>query len=777
MLDFKLLKLSFVAIANEINMKKVGWATTKKIYLLITGIILGLTALFAYQASKLDFNYNFEEFFPAQDEEADYFYKYRETFSTDNDFILISVENSAGIFQSNFLTELLKFQQQIEQLDLVQQCRSIATEKEFFIYQNGKTSERPYIHFQDSLLTQDSINIYENVELINALVSEDAKAAAIVIQHQSYLSKAKSDRINNQLDSIAQKFDFDKVRMSGRVIGQKFYIDTMTVELRFFLALSILLIIVVLWLSYRSLWGLFVPMIVIVFSLIWILGIMSIINEPINILLTVLPSIMFVVGMSDVIHFVSKYIELLRAGLAKREAIRTTFKEVGLATFLTSLTTAVGFFSLYLVNVKPVQKFGMATGIGVFVAFFLTFVVLPILFSFSPVPKIVHRKNKGNFWYKSLHKAFAFTLKRRKSILLGSILFFIVCVIGAFQLKQDNFLMDDLKASSRIKQNFNFLDETFGGVRPFELAIEAPVEGYNFFQLVDLREIAAVENYLKKSYGVTVKASLPYFLSLANRASHAGDTAYFTLPKSQREIKKFQRQLKMAGSGDEILKTVIDSTSFLTRISGTLPDLGNIETTKRNKALFAYLQDNFPDSKFKYKLASTAHILDKNMTYLSGSLVKGLLLATLVVALIMGLLFKDFKIVIISIIPNVLPLVLIAAVMGYFGIELKITTAIVYTIAFGIAVDDTIHYLSKFKLELNKGKSVLYALKRSYLSTGRAIVLTSIILISGFLLLVFSDFLGTVYMGLMISITLVTAVFADLFILPLLLLYFYKKKD
>lgn len=756
-------------------MKKVGSSSFKKLSFVICGCIALLTVLFTYQATKLQFNYNFEEFFPANDSEADYFYNYRQNFSTDNDFILISVENQAGIFNLNFLEKLEAFRKSIQRLDLVESTRAISNEKEFFIYKNGKTSQRPYIGWKDSLLPKDSINIYENEELINSLVSKDGKAVAIIVQHQNYLSKAKSDRINGEIDSIAQSFTFDKVRMSGRVIGQKFYIDTMTVELRFFLALSVLLIIIVLWLAFRSLWGLLLPLLVIVLSLIWILGIMSLFNEPINILLTVLPSIMFVVGMSDVIHFVSKYIELLRQGMSKNKAIRTTFNEVGLATFLTSLTTAVGFFSLFLVEVKPVQKFGMATGIGVFVAFVLTFSLLPILFYYTKTPPIVNRKAGGKNWYSLLHKSFAFTLKNRKWIALSSLLFLLICGYGASLLKQDNYLMDDLKASSEMKQNFNYLDTTFGGVRPFELAIEAPHSNFNFFEKDALQEITAVDKYLRQEYGVNIRLSLPFVLSIANRSSHAGDTSYYKVPNRQKTINSYRRQLKVSESKTHLLSRLIDSTSKMTRISGTLADLGNIETSRRNKAFFEFIDEEFPDSKFDYKLASTAHILDKNMSYLSGSLVKGLLLATLVVALIMGFLFKDLKMVVISIIPNILPLVLIAAVMGYFGIELKITTAIVYTISFGIAVDDTIHFLSKFKLELNKGRSVLYALKRSYLSTGRAIILTSIILCSGFLLLIFSDFLGTVYMGLMISITLVSAVVADLFILPLLLLYFYKK--
>ena len=756
--------------------KKVGSKAFKKLSIFIGVFVLLSTVFFIYKAKDLQFNYEFEEFFPAEDEEADYFYNYRKQFSTDNDFILISVENNKGVFDQKFLTEFKRFSQEIGALDLVDSRRDLSTEEELFIYTNGNTSQRPYIHFDYSQLKQDSINIFENKELINTLIDRNAQALAIIVQHQSYLSKEKSDRINSELNAIVDNYSFDKVRLSGRVIGQKFYIDTMEVEMKFFLAISMVLVVIFLLLAFKSIWGLILPLVVIVLSLIWTLGILSWLNEPVNILLTVLPSIMFVVGMSDVIHFVTKYVELLREGLPKFEAIKISFKEVGMATFLTSLTTAIGFFSLFMVNVKPVQKFGLATGIAVFVAFVLTFSILPILFYYTKKPKIAQKKEGGHFWKKNLHRSLLFTLKNRKTIIWTTLVFMLVATYGSFQLNQDNFLMDDIKSSSPLKQNFNYLDTAFGGVRPFELAIEAKESGFNFFQKDALTEISQVENYLRSKYGVTVKASLPFFVSLANRASRAGDTNFFKLPDSQKRLNKIRRQFKIANNETGLLDMLVDSSSRITRISGTLPDIGNVAVTKKNKDLYAYIQKEFPNSPFSYKLASTAHILDKNMSYLSGSLVKGLLLATLIVALIMGVLYKDFKIVFISILPNVIPLILIAAVMGYCGINLKITTAIIFTIAFGIAVDDTIHFMSKFKLELNKGKGKLYALKRSYLSTGRAIVLTSLILCSGFLLLVFSEFLGTVYMGLMISITLFSAVIADLYLLPLLLLYFYSPK-
>jgi hypothetical protein len=179
----------------------------------------------------------------------------------------------------------------------------------------------------------------------------------------------------------------------------------------------------------------------------------------------------------------------------------------------------------------------------------------------------------------------------------------------------------------------------------------------------------------------------------------------------------------------------------------------------------------------EFKLTGTSHLLDKNMNYLATSLIKGLLFSVLIVALIMGLVYRSWNIIIISIIPNILPLILVAGIMGYFGIALKTSTAIIFTIAFGIAVDDTIHFLGKFKTELSKGRSKIYALKRSYITTGKAMILTTLILCSGFLLLLMSSFLGTFYMGLLLSLTLFFALILDLTLLPVLLMLFYKPKN
>jgi predicted RND superfamily exporter protein len=484
---------------------------------------------------------------------------------------------------------------------------------------------------------------------------------------------------------------------------------------------------------------------------------------------------MFVVSMSDVIHLVSRYLDAIRTGMSKFEAIKLTVREVGFATFLTSLTTAIGFFTLYFVKVEPIQKFGVVIGFGVMIAFFLTITVLPLLFYIFPSPKRIFEQKESHFWLKHLRKWFVYLINNKKRVLVIYALITIVFSLGIFMIKTNNFIMDDLRASEPMKQDFNYLDNHYGGIRPFELVVELSDSNSSFWNKDVLADIDKIENYLESDYGVRIKNSLVQVVKVMNRSSHTGNPDYFALPESKSKLRTIRRIVKIAGGG-KLYNMLVDSTETVTRISGTIPDIGNLAVSAKNKKLMAFIKKSNFQSGVKFKLTGTAHLFDKNIRYLSTSLIQGLLASILIVALIMGLIYRSVTMMIISIIPNIFPLIVIGGIMGFFGIELKTSTAIIFTIAFGIAVDDTIHLLGKFKFELMKGSSKMVALKRAYLTTGKAMILTTLILCSGFLLLVFSTFMGTFNMGILLSITLFVALIVDLTLLPVLIILLYHPK-
>jgi predicted RND superfamily exporter protein len=755
-------------------LKKVGEKWFRR-YSLIAVCVLAISlAFFLWYAFQIKFDYDFEKFYPADDPETEFFLDYREKFESDNDFLLVAIENKSGAFDLDFLKDIDALANDLKKAKYVKSVISLTQQREYFIT-GMMQSDRPYINFEDVDLARDSVNVMSKKELVNTLISEDGNSICLFIRHKDYLSKKGSDILIETIQKKTDKYGFKDVRIAGRSIGQKYYIDQMSVEMLLFLSLSAVLVIIFLAVAFKSIWGIMIPQAVIFAGMIWLIGGMSIVGQPLNIILTVLPSVMFVVSMSDVIHLVSRYLDALRELDNPFDAMKLAVTEVGMATFLTSITTSIGFFTLVFVPVEPIQVFGMVMGIGVMLAFVLTFTILPALFYLSGGPRYITAKKKDHFWRRHLEKWFLVVARNKKTVLLSGFVVITLSLIGVSKLESNNMLMDDLKESEPLKQDFNYLDDHFGGVRPFELAVTIKDTNIRVWDREVLYTIDSVEMYLQNEYGVNVKLSMISAMKVLHRGMYSGQEEYYTLATKRSKERSIRQILRSAGKG-QFIRSMLDSTETVVRISGTIPDLGNKKVTALNEKLNKYLESKTMGGKLDYRVTGTAHLVDKNLRYVSSSLVKGLAVSILIVALIMGIIYRSVSMMLISLVPNIFPLLFIGGVMGYLGVDLKISTAIIFTIAFGIAVDDTIHLLGKFKYELMKGKGVVYALRRSYLTTGKAMILTTFILCSGFLLLVFSSFLGTFYLGIMLCLALIVALIADLTILPVLILLFYKPK-
>lgn len=754
------------------NLSESGFKNVIRLFFLVS---IGLTLLFALGLTNLKVDYDFEKFFPQDSEETTFFLNYREEFDSDNDYMLLAVRNEGGVFDYEFLSQIDSLTHQLERLELVQFSASLTNQYNYAKAPFGfEIFEIPYIDFEKKKGEKDSIKIFQNEELIGRLIDERAEVVNIYIKHQNYLSKAKCDILLSQVQELIDQYDFDETHLAGRAVGQAFYVKQMEKELLVFFLVSAVLVVLFLFIAFKSFQGIFFPLIIVLSSMVWIFGFMGLIQEPLNILLTILPTIMFVVSMSDVIHFVSRYIDEKRTGEGSVRALKISIREVGLATFLTSFTTSIGFFSLILVKVEPVAEFGVYTGIGVILAFLSTYGMLPFFLILSTRIDGRSKKQKSGFWDRYLRRFFLMVLKRRVWIYGLSSLSLVISFLGITKIDRNHFILDDISKNSIVKRDALFFDENFGGVRPFELAVTLGDQVDSLMDIRVLREMEKIENYLKEDFGVGRINSLVTVFKTLNRINHGASPKYFKLPESNKQIAGYQKKFLTRKSMD-LSRNLISKDRKTTRITGNIGDLGSEIIAAKNKRFLDFVNEEIDPGIIHVRITGTAHLLDENMKTLSDSITFGLIIAVLIVSVIMALLYKSIKIVLISIIPNIIPLIMIAGFMGFFGIQFKITTAIIFTIAFGICVDDTIHFLSKFNLELKKGKGLLYALKRTYLATGKAIILTSLILCSGFLMLIFSDFSGTFYTGILITIALFFAVIADLTILPVLLLGIKKE--
>ena len=734
-----------------------------------------------WRVSNIGFDYDFESFFPQDDPETAYYLNFRDHFETDNDFILIGIEHENGIYEQDFLGEVDRL---VEELLLIPHVDAVIspTRIEEPIRFGITTVRKPLLRWQEfgeeglQKLKLDSTKLHQDATYIGNLIAPSGRALCLQVLHQQMLSKEGCDSLALSLYDLTGRYTFDGMHIAGRAAAQKYYVDVMQREVVLFVSLGMVLIVIFLWFAFQSLWGILVPLGVVLLSGLWTLGLMELTGKAIDVMTIVLPTIIFVVGMSDVVHILSRYYEELRSGASKETGIRRAFKEVGLATFLTTLTTAVGFLTLTTSSIEPIHDFGLYAAAGVGIAYLLAFTLLPAVMVLLPAPH-VRVDGSGVFWNQVLHRQFRKVLQRGRWILAGTLVVLGLAVWGTTQIQVDNVLLEDLASDDPFLQEFKFFENEFAGVRPFELAIQLP-DNKDVYDLSIQQEIQDIGDYLKTEYGVGSLISSAEIFAQVNRWSNGDQKQFHRLPSSQSDLQAMIKNLNRFGA-DELLALVAHPEDRLLRINGKVGDLGAQVFRVKNDELMRWFEQTHPDSPLELRVTGTAQLIDLNIASLATDMLKGLSIAFLVVALIAGLMFRSLRMVIISLIPNFIPLLLIAGIMGWFEIDLKLSTSIIFTIAFGIAVDDTIHFISKLRIQLAQGRSLPYAIKRTFIGTGKAIIITSIILCGGFITLGLSQFLGTFYIGVLISCTLLFAVLADLLLLPwlVLLLFSWKKTE
>ncbi|MDZ4823656.1 MAG: MMPL family transporter [Flavobacteriales bacterium] len=748
----------------------------RKLGIGLLSLVAIITAVSVYLTSQLKFDYDFEKFFPKNHPETEFYEKFRNTFETDNDFVIVSLVNNDGIFRQEFLEQVDSLARAMTEIENMLDVISPTDLKEFirdpFM---GTVFAKPLLRIDEpENYSVDSVRIWQSANFIGTFFSRDGKAVAINMKHNQGLSKKACDKISLDVEEALRHFSFDEEHVIGRCLGQRIYVDMMVDELVSFVLISICLTIIFLLVAFRSFWNMLIPVLVVIFSILWTLGIMKLIGKDIDIMLTVLPTIIFIVGMSDSVHILSGYLDELRGGKQKREAIVLAMRKAGLATFLTAFTSAIGFATLIFNRITPISDFGVYTSIGVMLAFVLTYLMLPATLILVPVPRLVKGGIEKDFWSRKLHVGFRLLLRYRRKVMWISLALAGIGVWGITLLHSNNFILEDLEDGHRLKNEFHFLENKFSGARPFEMAVELKA-GVRPLDPKVLHELEEIENHLRNDYGVGILLSPVKLMKEAFRTWNGGSEEFHRLPQSEEEIRTVENLLKRKEFRD-VFSLVVNEDKHWMRISGKVGDLGRTHYENKNENLALFVAQNTTKNLFDYRLTGTAVLIDLNNTYLTENMLWGLLTSVLIIGVCMAFLFGSFRIGLISLLPNLLPLALVAGIMGFAGINLKISTSIIFGIAFGIAVDDTIHFLAKLKLQLREGRTLPYAIKRTFLTTGKAMVVTSLILCAGFVMLIFSSFMGTFYIGLLIGLTLIIAMVAELTLAPILLLWLYRPR-
>jgi predicted RND superfamily exporter protein len=377
-------------------------------------------------------------------------------------------------------------------------------------------------------------------------------------------------------------------------------------------------------------------------------------------------------------------------------------------------------------------------------------------------------------WDKGLRKLLSMVFKNPRKILIGASVLLAISVLGISQIEVNNSILDDLDEQDPIKKDFVYFDTYFSGVRGFEMAISSKDKNTSLLNWDAIQEMQKLETYLENTYKVGSIISPLGIIKGFNQAIHEGDPLWYKIPDNSKEFEILVQKLEPFLKKKEV-RLIVAQNGNLLRITGRIKEKGSKAVGIKNKLLDNYIQQ----SAFKHiqtRVTGSSDLIDKSNSYLTENMLFGLSLDIAVLMLIIGLIFRSWRMMLLSVLPNILPLCMIAGLMGLAGIEMKVTISIIFSIAFGIAVDDTLHLLSRLKVELSKGSNLPMAIRVTYFSTGKAMILTAMVIAAGFATLMLSDFKSTFYVGMMISLTLIFALISELILMPVLLLVFYGRK-
>ena len=523
-------------------------------------------------------------------------------------------------------------------------------------------------------------------------------------------------------------------------------------------------------LFFRSFKATFISIVVVLVGVIFSFGTMGILNYDINLLSALVPPVIIVIGIPNCIFLINKYHIEFTKNKNKNQSLHVMISKIGNITLLTNLTTASGFAAFTLTKSETLQEFGLVAAISIIFIFIISLLLIPIWFSFFREPKLRHTRHLDKKWVLYVVEMFSNWIKNKRNVIyIFSGILTIIGLFGLSMVQTTGNVTDDLSRNGDVYNDFKFFEDNFGGVMPLEIIIDSK-DTNSIYKASFMSNIQKIQDELSTYEEFSPSVSYIEFVKYANQAYKDDGEKYFTLPQKMLlpRLRSMLDKSEEINSLDIILTDEINSKA---RISLRMNDLATPQMDTILSKLRPKIESIFNPEEFDVVITGSSRVFLDGTKYLVGNLAYSLLLVIFLISIFMAWMFRSSRMVIVSLIPNLIPLLLTAAIMGYFSIPIKPSTILVFSIAFGISVDDTIHFLAKYRQELvasnwNIKKSVFNALKE----TGLSMIYTSVVLFFGFFVFVASDFGGTQALGLLVSITLFFAMLSNLLLLPALLL-------
>ena len=754
-------------------------------------LLLAATAWMGYHASKVELSYEFTRAIPANHPANKTYQLFKQKYGQDGNLLVIGIQTKE-LFKEKLFNDYASLHRQLKKVNGVTDVISVPSA--INLVKDPETEKLNAVGiFPEKALSQSEIdssaNIFLNLPFYQHLLYNPQTKAWLmgVSIDKKVMNSKKRNVVVGDIRQLAEAFGKNNkqaIYLSGLPLIRTEMSTRIADEMKWFLFASVVLSALILLLFFRSFSSMFLSLGVVIIGVVWSMGTMHLCGYKITLLTALIPPLIVVIGIPNCIYFLNKYHTTYNETGNPKEALVTMVSRMGIVTLFCNLAAAIGFAVFALTKSEILQEFGVVAGINIMVLFFISLILIPVTLSFLPSPKSRHTKYlhnaRLNRWLDRLER---WCLNHRKLIYIVTLVILTFSIAGIFRLKSVGFIVDDLPKTDKLYTDLKFFEKNFKGVMPLEILVRTNSKAGIIRDLDGLNKIDSLSQSLANMPDIGRPLSITEGLKFAKQAFFEGDSLNYSMP-SQFDLPAMVDYLKFkkdsAGSTNSFSKLVssfMDSSRREARISINMTDVGSIRLPEILDTISKKVNQLFPKEKYNVQLTGTSITFLEGSSFIINGLKESVFWAFLLIALCMLYLFKSVRILFCSLIPNLIPLVITAGVMGWVGIPLKPSTVLVFSVALGIAIDITIRFLVNYKQELPRQKfEIQNTVIETIHSTGISIIYTSLVLIAGFIIFSFSGFGGTQALGWLTSLTLVTATFTNLVLLPALLINLVKNK-
>lgn len=748
-----------------------------------TTVVMIFTALMIYETSRVELSYDFAQILPDDDSTFIEYQSFKKHFGEDGNVMVIGFEDN-NLFQYQKFNDWYELSKTIKNIQGIKDLMSVPTVYKFV--KNDSLEKFDFVPLiQHPIKNQQEVDSIKadflSLPFYNGIIynkETGANVMAITFTKKDLNSKRRLEivaEIKVLADAFSKKHQVE-MHYSGMPYIRSQVMTKVSHEMTLFLILAIVVTAIILWVFFRSGSVVFFSLIITAVGVLWSTGIMYMLGYKITILTGLLPPLIMVIGLPNCIFLINKYQSEFVAHGNKIKAITRSIETIGVTLFLANITTAIGFGVLYFTKSLMLVEFGVVASISVMATYFITLILVPVILSALPTPKEKHTKHQdGKIITKALDMVDHLVQKRRMAIYITTTAITALCFWGMTFIDMNGFVVDDLPKKDPIYTDLHFFEKNFNGVLPFEIAVDTKKENGLFANNAKaLYKIKAMQKMLEEYPIFSKPLSIIEAIKFSYQAYNDGNPKYYKFPgvSDLKTLSEYSGSLK--GQNNKLSK-FLDSTKQTTRISYQVADIGSKKMKELMKIIRPKIDSIFSPEEYHVSLTGHSLVFLKNNDYLLSNLIESLIIEIILIAIVGIALFRSVRIIILSKLPCLIPLVITAGIMGFLDIRFKPSTILIFSIAFGISSDGTIYFLTKYRQELKKYSSAPLAISAAIKDTGLSMVYTSIILFSGFSIFAASSFGGTVALGVLVSLTLLISMFTNIILLPAILLSIHKK--